>query len=334
MTTLPLIDLGQIRLILFFAAISLTAVVWVFKWNKFLSLPAQMLWAYTLVSALFILEFPLAHFAPYTSAFQAQAGQIVAEVVFIPLLAMMLHRWIGYAIPWAAGAACLAVWFNVPGFLNAPSFNTAFAAACVPLIPWWVRLPVLVTICAHHGSTAMLIVGVQLLAYCRAPKFFAGWAVLAAGLAWIAHTHSGALFDGGERLEHWHRYMEFWAREPRWVILGVGPGSFTYIAAMLDKFQAPLFLQMHSDWLQILWELGAAGLVLAVFTFGDAVKRAWKDPDALASVLGIGAFAITYHPLRYLPTALLTAWILVRVVVNYKVDSRPTRPSNWSESLR
>jgi hypothetical protein len=334
MTTLPLIDTGSLRMMLFFFGISLTAVIWVFKWNKLIPLSARALWAYTLVSALYLLEFPAPHFSPFTSSFQAQAGQVVAEIVFIPLLAMMCFNWVGKLIPWAAVVACLATWFNVPGFLNAPSFNSAFAATCFMLVPWWVKPLIGVTVIHFHGSTASAILGVQVMAYTLYDrKLWPVSALIVAMLGAAAWAHSGHLFDGGERLEHWTRYMEFWAKEPRWIWLGTGAGSFTYLAAMLDQFKAPLFLQMHSDWLQILFELGAVGLVLAVFTFGEAVKRAWKEPDVLTTVLACGVFALTYHPLRYFPSALLTAWIFVRAV-NYKSHSRQAAPSSWSPTLR
>lgn len=335
MNALPLIDTGTIRMMLFFFAISLTAVMWVFKWNKFLSFPAQLLWGYVLVWGLYLLEYPAPHFAPFTASFQSQAGQVVAECVFIPLLVMMNFKLIGRLIPYAAAFACAATWLNMPGFLNAPSFNSAFAAASFMLTPWWVKPIIAVTVIAHHGSTAMAILGVQVFAYTLFDKKL--WPVTALILAMLgaaAWAKSGALFDGGDRLTHWHTYMSFWAKEPRWVVLGVGPGTFTYMAAMLDQFKAPLYLQMHSDWLQILWELGAVGFGLAVWVFTDAVKRAWKEPDLLTSILGVGVFALTYHPLRYLPSALLTAWIFVRAVVNYKANSRPTRLSSWFESLK
>lgn len=332
------VDLGGMWHIALFAGVSFGIIAWLHG-LYFIPRTARVLWAYVLISATFILEWPALHFGPYTTAYQATAGQVIAEAVFIPLLALTLFGRIRQVLPFAALFACACVWGNWPGLMLAPSFNSAFAALCVPFIPWWAALPVIVTVFTHHGSTALLILGAQFFAYSltytRPARMLAAWLVCGSCLFLVAHTHQHApMFDGMERLEHWKTFMQFWAKEPRWIALGVGPGSFMWTSAIMYKFQSPIFLQMHSDWLQILWELGAVGLLLAIAVTIQAIKSAWGNLETFAGVLGCVVFGLTYHPLRFAPTALLIAWIFVRAFVSCKSNSRPARRSNSSESAR
>lgn len=333
---LPQIDLGGSWHIAIFAGLSIAVLRWLSRHtNHAVPLSVKILWGYVLISALFILEFPALHFGPFTINYKETAGEVFAEAIFTPFAAIMMSDWIEKALPFAALFACACTWFNYPGILHAPSFNSAFAALCVPFIPPWAGIAVILTIVLHHGSTAALMLAAMLIVTIGKRRRFSyklSYFLLSLFAASI-YINSGKLFDGGERLAHYAEYMKFWAKEPRWIALGVGPGSFVWTSPMIDQFKAPIFLQMHSDWLQILWELGAVGLVLAGWVFTDAVKRSRNDLNTLAGVIGCGVFALTYHPLRFFPTALLTAWIFARAF-SCKSDLPQVRPSNSSDQER
>lgn len=116
---------------------------------------------------------------------------------------------------------------------------------------------------------------------------------------------------GTGRLETYKEAMGFWATSWKWVTLGVGPGTYMWYALISRHFVlAPnYFIQMHSDWLQILWELGAVGLSLSLLAFGKAIQNAWNNIPVLCGLMGSAAFAMTYHPLRFFPSALLVSTI-------------------------
>ena len=329
MQALPLIDLGGVWMTTFFIAISLTIVFASAQWDHLLPRSVMFLALYVAIEALFVLEWPAMHFGPYTPNYQATAGQVLVELFFVPIGAWLFRDQIEKYLAYPALFACLCTWMGRPGLLNAPSFNSAFAAAALPFIPWQAALIVIVTVVSHHGSTALMILGAQMFALAIRNNDRFSWvtfSMVSVVAAFFAYRHSGVMFDGGERLEKYCEFFRFWAKEPRWIIAGVGPGSFIWTSLMIDNFKPHhLFMQMHSDWLQILWEEGLAGLGLTLWVVIAAVKRAWNDTNCLAGIFGIVAFALTYHPIRFYPTALLTAFIFLRAF-SCKGDSRPTHP--------
>src|SRR5579871_266521 len=117
------IDIGGIWHITFFFGLSLGIMKWMSAWPKWtVPLSVKLLWAYVLIYALFILEYPALHFGAYTSAYQIQAGQVLVEALLIPLSAMLFSQiiWQYLWIPVLYTALC--VWLQWDGFLIASSF--------------------------------------------------------------------------------------------------------------------------------------------------------------------------------------------------------------------
>lgn len=311
------IDLGGIWRLGLFAVTSLCAVHWALNYKpRALRLPleARLLWAYALVYALFILEYPAVPFGLYHTAFQATSGQAVAEILLIPLGALLAPRWIWKGVAAVVVVEALCVWFNHEGrgLMGWPSFDNAFMAMCLPFVPLPVQALAVFTIVTHHGSTALVIIFMQLLAVAvHRPKFrkFAAAALPVLVLIAYAH-HEGPWFDSGERLQAYERYMTFWSKHWRFVVMGSGPGTFMWMSLLIDKFVPPLFLQMHSDWLQITFELGLVGLALTGLIWVKAVAAAWPNERVLAGVLGVAAFGLTYHPLRFAPAAFVVCLVI------------------------
>ncbi len=103
-------------------------------------------------------------------------------------------------------------------------------------------------------------------------------------------------------------------------IAGVGPGSFMWCSLLIDKFKEPMFLQMHSDWLQLAFEEGIVGILLVIATVLIAVKRALSNKRVLMGIAGASVFALTYHPLRFFPSAIMLALIFSEALVIQKVE--------------
>jgi hypothetical protein len=311
---LPLIDIGGISHILFFVLVGIILVRWVSE-KRSLPISARVFWIYALGSALYTIEWPAAHFGMYTPNFQATAGQAFVEILFIPLAASAFEVEIERVLPWAALFECFCVWVGWQGMLNAPSFNSAFAALAIPFCPIWVVAVILLTILTHHGTTALLIAGVIFGVRFMQVRKFAHWAlflVVVGILAFAAFKHSGHNFDADERLRHWQAYWRVWITKPWWIFVGSGPGSYILISCMQDSFKWQLFLQAHSDILQILWELGVVGLFLSIWTGLTAMWGVRKNRQLLSALCGVATFAITYHPLRFAPSALLVTWIFYK----------------------
>ena len=173
---------------------------------------------------------------------------------------------------------------------------------------------VLTTAIFNHGSTAILIIGAQAVAYAIA-KGDRKYRVLLTGLVPVlllaAWQNSGVMFDGGERLAKYRQALTYWSGSTKRIIFGEGPGSYLWTSAGLDDFKAPIFLHLHSDWLQVLFEYGIVGFLLVLLFYLQNAISAFKYPKRFAAFIGVGAFALTYYPLRHFPSAVLCAFIFL-----------------------
>lgn len=273
----------------------------------------QILWLYAMGYALFLLEYPYLQFADYHTAFQATAGQALAEMLIVPLFALSLRRFyrLWFALMSLVISSLFCVWFHWEGLLIAPSFHTAYLALCLPFLPFWLGVLTVFTIITHHGSTALLILMAQAIGWMGLKRRYKqGIAILlVAILVLVLSPHQMPYFDGLERLQKYQDYLTLWAADWRSILFGAGPGSFMWLSLLHDGFRGPLFLQMHSDWLQILFELGVIGIILTGGTVIAALKITRSQPQLFCAILGACAFGLTYHPLRFFPTAFTIACI-------------------------
>lgn len=69
-------------------------------------------------------------------------------------------------------------------------------------------------------------------------------------------------------------------------------------------------MQLHNDWLQILFELGFVGLVLSMGVFLGLLWRARRHPEVFALVCGLGVMGLGYHPLRHIVTQVLVVCVI------------------------
>lgn len=271
-----------------------------------------LLWLYAAFTALYIIEFPGLPFGDYQRAFQATAGATLAELILIPLLAFLAFGRLRVVLPFIVWVECLAVWFFGRGMMEVASFDTALIALILPWMPIWLGLIALVTIAVKGGTTAMLIVlaeNVALLMIGTRHKLRTAsiLAILAGASLFI--FKEPLLAHGLDRIEHWTHYMDYWAGTPWRIVTGFGPGSFMWMSLLIDKFQPPMFLAMHNDFLQITFELGLAGLVLTVGTVWLALKRSWGKRRLFPLVVGSVVFGLFYHPLRFGASAVVLAMI-------------------------
>lgn len=307
------------------------------------------LWGWVVINALYIVEYPSLQFGVYSKAFETTAGQCFLEVLLLPTAVILFPLDILWVLPAAVVYEVGALFFHGYGFMIAPSFDTAFLALCLPFLLkprdkyYGVRIALIVftvfTILFHHGSTALMMLGAYALILGFRDKRLRLLTLVSLPLAVFAaviHSH-GPMLDGMERLTVWSRYLTRWAGwagsqgdfyAHNWRILwndlkactwgnisvGAGAGSFMWFSLLIDDFKPPMFLMMHSDWLQILFELGVMGLFLAGWVYRTALKRVWTNTPLLLGVVGSGIFALTYHPLRFFPSALLVTVIFARAL--------------------
>jgi O-antigen ligase len=99
---------------------------------------------------------------------------------------------------------------------------------------------------------------------------------------------------------------------------GTGTGTFFWLGPTAQMAHGPVgaegyFTYMHSDWLQILWEQGIPGLVLA-FAIAVAAFRKLNAPDR-GVLCGLSVMALSQMPLRFPLCAMVVVLILRRAFV-------------------
>ncbi len=292
---------------------------------------AIALWAWLLGYCLYTVEFPLQHYGDYNAAFLSTAGMTTAEALLIPIAVLAAPRWVWKVMTLYMWVSIAAAWAGVslltPWDTPSPSFDTALLALYLPFAGRSLVLASLLTIVRFHGSTALTIVLAELLAlslsHARARWALAAAVPIAAG---VAYLHSfGVGLGADSRIEMWKKYMSFWVfgnpglygpptpwwyGNVRWdhVIRGTGPGSFLWITALLDGFSNSTFF-MHNEFLQIAFELGTIGELLALGVYIRALRNAWERPRIRAAIFGSAAFCATYHPLRFFAPAFVMGMI-------------------------
>ena len=320
------VDIGGIWRIGFVVVGAIALYFFMEGYGKKIGWAATGLWFYTLTYCLYLVEYPKLHFGLANTAYQASAGATFISVLLLGWFAVNHPRIIKSALPYILLIECLLLSFGGDGLMSARSFDLAFLALCVPIAGLGLAIWSVVLILINHGATAQLILIAQLFAvalkYKRfRPYFLTGVIVLVT----VAYLHSyGAYFDGGERLHKWRQMLSIWKSSGSYVLFGVGPGTFTWQSMAADNWVQPsykYFLWMHSDWLQILFELGLVGFTLAVATFYRAVKLAWSKPRLLAAVFGAAAFGLTYYPLHFALSAVVVGMIFSWALSKTKVSS-------------
>lgn len=261
---------------------------------------------YFAAQALFILEAPLLPYGDYTRAFQATAGQSFAAIAGVVLGSWYVFTYhkkkIRPATTIFVVLECLSVWYQRAGLMGWESFDLALVALCMFMMPnLWVGGFAVLTICAHHGTTALAILAVQFI--------WADWVIgttLSIPLAALAFYHAhGPWLDAGERVGVWRLMYHVWVTDWRNVVFGTGAGSFMWVSLLASHFKEPFLLCAHQDFFQIAFEYGLVGLALFLYASGWLIVKApriWRCPLVCCVV-----FMMSYHPLRFFPSAFIIA---------------------------
>jgi len=126
----------------------------------------------------------------------------------------------------------------------------------------------------------------------------------------------GSLFHSSSRDIIYELSMKWWDQNAN-VWVGLGPGTTTillpYIQKINDWSESYLYIYMHSDWLQILFEHGVLGLISALGLFFYLIHRSRHNPYLTLSIVTYGIFMICNFPMRLPLTALLGA-VLVGII--------------------
>lgn len=218
---------------------------------------------------------------------------------------------------------------GVYGLLINPSMSGCLEVVLLPMIWRFSKLERAVGILSILGTPRHMVLGsIALLGLTYLVKKSKLWlSVLPIGfIALVVLSQMSSirplaerLFDSNGRGMAWHLSFAWWQMHSFfWKLLGAGSGSFSLIGPELTKPTGYRWFWMHSDWLQILWEQGVIGIILAFSCFGLFLWRARRH-WVFYSLIAYGFVALANMPLRYPVFALLGAF-LVRLSLEEKTD--------------
>lgn len=216
--------------------------------------------------------------------FMANNGSMDACLIatLFPFLSYRRHNW---KTPWPLA------WLMVPVgaiLLTQSSMGIATLAVAVSamLVAEWYQGM------SHRQMYAPPVIG-GFLAICSA-LFYVSWN------EWVDTTARSLI---------WKASMRFWeANANHW--FGMGQGTATVLLPIIQKgegvpFYHGVFVWMHSDFLQLLFEQGVVGLSLGILAALHALWRSFKSPHVFGAVAAFVFSCVANLPAHWPITALV-----------------------------
>lgn len=223
-----------------------------------------------------------------------------------------IQQWFGYDVLWN-GFRPIPALPAVYGTTGNSNYYGVMLAMIAPLAPWWAVPCFLFGIYLSHCLLASLAVSVALIWRARQDVMRLDLAI-GIGLLLVASIF---YMKGGRALSGFYHRLAVWLlawENLSWpgVLLGVGPGSWAELIPKLQiergVYAHEVFMQAHSEWLQLLFEHGAfaVGLVLGWLWSQRALLQGPFGP----AVLSVALCAVAMFPLHLAMTGCVALVIL------------------------
>jgi hypothetical protein len=166
---------------------------------------------------------------------------------------------------------------NITGTLGQPTILAAFLVMCLPMAlcvgKTWIFLTILTAIIISKSSMAFVaLIGAYIyfvFPYRSKRQTFAFTIFVLFG--WLA-VNNGWVSDSG-RFLMWEQVLQDMRANPITLLTGFGFGSFGYIFSALMHPTGIFWLQMHNEYLEVLWGCGAIGLFFIVKAIDWVLQR-------------------------------------------------------------
>lgn len=125
------------------------------------------------------------------------------------------------------------------------------------------------------------------------------------------------LFHSTGRIQIWNLFYEWWSvHSSPWFGAGLGTGQilFPYIQS-IKGVNDSYYLWAHSEWFQILFEMGWVGLISVLVAWVYLLFRSKGNPALFASFLGFSAMATFNYPSKLIQTCapfVLVMWLILK----------------------
>lgn len=279
--------------------------------------------AYVLISAIVLFQNPHAVWPELQIRLDATAANSYAMTILIVATLAIIPR--TYVLRILNGLVILALINCVPvliygyGIFNAASMDCTFIALTLPYswialrVPraWFsktfcfisVALPI-TTIVMSQGSTAYFIVFACLAAFLAKHKHFVWTCVLSVPLALGFVTQKDNFLNSNGRTDAWAMFMDWFYKNAN-IWLGTGTGSFQWIGPSIQGTRKDLFLFMHNEYLQAMFEQGTIGFALFAIAGIAALRYAYSQTWLFASLIGVLMAMTTQFPFRFFASQVL-----------------------------
>jgi len=227
------------------------------------------------------------------------------------------------------GATKFANGVGYSGFLDYAGMNGVLIALSVPLVfiysmrtrlillAFYITAIILSKSSIPYGVAAVGLLGFFFHRAKGDPKLRSGMYLALVPVVVSGIVERELLFNSAGRFEMYKIFMQGWWERGHH-ILGTGVGTFQVIEAQIiqqHNLLRPgsgvfLWLWMHSDWLQCIFELGFLGIFLYLASFIYTTYVSYNRGGRLASesfglLMAIAASAVFDYPCRYAVTAFL-----------------------------
>lgn len=276
---------------------------------------------YTLFSCIWFWEIP-------------QNGAATIILLCVGVVAFSPRQWLKAL--WASIAfivylnTCIVL-FNGFGIFNAGSMDVAVTMLFVPYFVYLSKkclgeialiLFIPIGIAAFQSRTALVMLAVmgvvQLWVWGRKRISILSASLGLIGAALYAYQKLKA-FDyqigfetsslGAGRLANWRDAFQWWGPQASW-IFGTGTGSYQWIGPQIAPRKTDIFLFMHNEYLQALFEQGALGVLLfgivGFYAFKGAKYRHWL----FMTFVGLSVMCLAQYPFRFFLTQLAITILL------------------------
>lgn len=304
-----------------FIGLVLVSIAVAFYFSKSLGRLAGFAICWVLFSGLLMFANPVEFWPGIQALIDGKSGLAFATFLLLLLLVQEVKP---YALPlqileFVIAINCMVAAFTKGGLFHSNSMDASMGAVILPALLFrpasdnWVRISlglaigVVISILVIGGTTAFFAIGAGLAAMTFLhwrKNFLAALGALSffVLICWF-RTGKEFLNDWG-RFQEWQLFFDWWAQKAN-PLIGTGLGSFEILGPMIQNKQSGLYLFMHNEYLQILFELGAIGFLLSAAVWVKALIKSFREPWLFACLTSASVVMLTQFPLRFFLSQLL-----------------------------
>lgn len=296
----------------FFIGLILLSIYFAFRTTKKYHFLAATLTALGLYSALSVSMAPMLTVDILSLRLRLVSARsfiiIISLVYFVSCLSRKNLERLLTAFGFIAALNAISVLIYEFGMSGSRSMDMTICAMILPSIllrkeslKWYEMLNgfiVLTAMFITKGSTVFFMLIGIVACYLA---FYKKWKEIV--IAVLAIVTVGVIINKGEflyhidRTEQWALLMSWWNNHAE-VFFGTGLGTFQWLGPEIQNKSKDLFVWMHNEYLQIIFEMGYVGFGLTIALSIVCLKRSLNRPWLFSTCVAILISFVTQFPLR------------------------------------